>query len=227
LAIDVTIPPPPDLPVLPPPGLGLPNPTLITRRAHHSASKKKFNVPHASNINDEQIILLPFTIDHLAGLGSFAHNLLFDNSNPISAVAPHPIWQQSAFRANPAGHTTYERAMQYSPSSLFPKADTAWCQNNFTDFDPFRRYRQPSQWATQALSVNVSTALASHVLRSLRRQETFAATNRQLDLLEGFTFLASPFQLPPPPFLLALSSIPPTAVPDLPWPDEAMLALDI
>ena len=102
MAIDVTIPsssPTPTSSDLP----DLPQLAELASRAHHDAARHKFTKDQytASLCNEQNILLLPFTVDHLGGLGSFAHNLLFPNPTTTShfLLGPNlpPPWHDDKF----------------------------------------------------------------------------------------------------------------------------------
>jgi hypothetical protein len=79
LAIDVTIPP------LPPSFGASPTVATASTTQHHKAERTKFEINGTctsvqvfEDLVKEQILVLPFTIDHLGGIvGTFAYCLLF------------------------------------------------------------------------------------------------------------------------------------------------------
>ena len=48
----------------------------MASRAHHDAARHKFTKdPYTTCLlNDHHMLLIPFTVDHLGGLGHIAHN---------------------------------------------------------------------------------------------------------------------------------------------------------
>jgi hypothetical protein len=77
LAIDITIPPPPA-------SSGASPTAATTTTQHHKAERVKFEINGTrtsvqvfEDLVNEQILLLPFTVDHLGGIGTLAYHLLF------------------------------------------------------------------------------------------------------------------------------------------------------
>jgi hypothetical protein len=73
LAIDVTF---PHVPNCFPPN-PVPPASNPTHQVHNDSAKQKYNVPHAHQLLTHNIALLPFTIDHLGGIGHQATQFLF------------------------------------------------------------------------------------------------------------------------------------------------------
>jgi hypothetical protein len=71
-----------------------PVPYNPTHKIHDESVGQKFIVPQAYALHTHNIILLPFTIDHLGRLGPFATTFLFGDltSAIIPAAGPLPIW---------------------------------------------------------------------------------------------------------------------------------------
>ena len=93
LAVDITIP-------SPPPSSGA-SPTAVTATTkHHKAERAKFEINGArtsvrvfEDLVNQQILLLPFTVDHLGGLGPLAYRLLLGTHStnaPQPTAAPPP-----------------------------------------------------------------------------------------------------------------------------------------
>jgi len=165
LAIDVTVPHIPDTtcPAAPP---GLPsNPNIAHRAslAHQTSARNKFNRDIAPYLLSHQVALLPFSVDHLGGLGSFAHHFLFGKKPPDYSCAAPPSWGPDNFRTHP---TALLLAQQVTTlPAILPQADTEWASRG--RFGSTSHTNTPSQWAIQALGLNISTALATHLYSSI------------------------------------------------------------
>ena len=124
-----------------------------------------------SAITDNRATLLPFTVDHLGGLGPMALSFLFDqDTSPLPF--PPPLQHDTLAFNNQASSTAYLNALN-SPVALASKASSAWKQLYPTHrFGKTYHTHTPSQWALQALSLNVSLALA----HSLQTAITFHTT---------------------------------------------------
>jgi hypothetical protein len=77
LAIDVTIP-------APPPSSDASTTAATATTQHHQGERAKFSVTGNrsyvrvfEDLVNQQILLLPFTVDHLGGIGTLGHRLLF------------------------------------------------------------------------------------------------------------------------------------------------------
>jgi hypothetical protein len=99
LAIDVTIPP------LPPSFGASPTAATASTTQHHKAERTKFEINGTctsvqvfEDLVKEQILLLPFTIDHLGGIvGTFAYCLLFGSDEnkapkPTTTASFYTTW---------------------------------------------------------------------------------------------------------------------------------------
>ena len=124
-----------------------------------------------SAITDSRAVLIPFTIDHLGGLGPLALSFLFDkDASPLPF--PPPLQPDTLAFNNQASSTAYLNALT-SPVALASKASSAWKQLHPTSrFGTTHHTHTPSQWALQALSLNISLALAN----SLQTAITFHTT---------------------------------------------------
>jgi hypothetical protein len=167
LAVDVTVPPPP------PSTADAPFTAATATSQHQRYETKKFAVsgtdPRIAVLDDlvnQQMLLLPFTVDHLGGIGPLAHRLLF-GPDPTRAPDPPP----SSF---PTGRSSlYLYDMAYSPlapSNLFKRADDNW-----TTLNPFQRYGPsyhtslPSHWGQQFLGLNFTALLTNHLQAGIAR----------------------------------------------------------
>jgi hypothetical protein len=196
LAIDVTITAVPK-PAAIPPSLVSPD-TFITQQIHDDSAKHKFNVPHAYQLHQNNILLLPFTIDHLGGFGPFATTFLYGQSHPSAATMPH--WTDSTFKANPPAYELFLHSKNTIPRAILPRATQHWHQGTTSHphFGSTRYTSTPEQWATQALALNTCKALTHHILTHLNRVKTHVHHQRHS---QRRTHIHTPFYLPPPPFL--------------------------
>jgi hypothetical protein len=90
LAIDVTIP-------APPPSSDASTTAATATTQHHQAERAKFSVTGNrsyvrvfEDLVNQQILLLPFTVDHLGGIGTLGHRLLFGH-DPHKAPNQLPL----------------------------------------------------------------------------------------------------------------------------------------
>ena len=175
VAIDITIPPvPPSASSLLPEQLPSPHPL---HAAHEGSARRKFigrtsQVDAAllmADLNANHITLLPFTIDHLGGLGHFTHSFLFGPHPPTQfPTIPKPPWTHPNHFPHTPAFFAYQRAL-HAPPSLLPSASRAWKNQtrNTHRFGSSRSTTSPSHWAIQTLSLNISLALTSHLNTAL------------------------------------------------------------
>lgn len=168
LAIDVTIPPPP-------PSSGA-SPTAATATTqHHKKERAKFEISGArtsvqvfEDLISEQILLLPFTVDHLGGIGTLAYRLLFgtdENKAPTPTTTPPP---------NRNSLLLYNMAYgKHAPTDLLRRADENWTNlHPYTRFGASYHTTLPSHWAQQFLGLNLTNLLSNHIHRALQKIQT-------------------------------------------------------
>ena len=176
-------------------------------RVHTNGAHGKFSVPHAQLLLDHGIYLLPFTADHLGGLGPFAHHFLFGlDSSPPPPFPPPPWTQPTNFPSNPAAFRVFSHALHHAPSHLLPRADSAWRSSQPPNTPPpcfgsTYHTHMPSQWASQALGLNLSLALATHLSGGLSRLLDRELSRRLSQQQASTSFRSTPFRAPPAPFL--------------------------
>jgi hypothetical protein len=99
-----------------------------TNKVHDESARQKFNVPHAYALLTHNIILLPFTIDHLGCLGSFATTFLF--GDPTTAIIPTassiPKWTPQSFLRNPDAYLLYLRTIERCHKNILHSANHNW-----------------------------------------------------------------------------------------------------
>jgi hypothetical protein len=172
-------------------------------QVHDDSTKLKFNVPHAHHLRYQGISLLPFTIDHLGGLGYQATNFLFGSQSQIPAASQPPEWTTSTFRTNPEAYTLYKDSLDTIPSGiLLPSATHNWQLRSPRPPRFGRTYHTytPTQWATQALALNLTKTLSQHIIT--HRNRILTHTEHQRRIHKQTSTLQAPYYLPPPPFLL-------------------------
>ena len=110
------------------------------------------------DLNAENILLYPFTVDPLGKLGPMARTLLQGDNT---------IEDPKAAKLPPDSLIAHTRAN--APDSIrgiFPKANARWTRTNGDRwFAPHYQHILPSQWALQVLHLNITSALATHLLR--------------------------------------------------------------
>ena len=189
IAIDVTIPPPP----VPHPASStdlsdLQNLADYASRTHQLAARGKLikDPIAASLMNQDKMILVPSTVDHLGGLGSFATQLLFGKP---AYPGPHtpPQWDDHFFgmcssRASPKPEA-FElfQAFQHCPTNLTAVP---------SDFEPLSSktldpHSQPtaflpiSTFSKIALGHAILTALATHIHQQQALHDAHSMQKRQ------------------------------------------------
>jgi|Transcript_8749 hypothetical protein len=91
--------------LMPPPPSSGASPTAATDTTqHHKAERVKFEINSArtsvqvfEDLVNDKILLLPFTVDHLGGIGTLAYCLLFgpdENKAPTPTTTPRPNSKQ-------------------------------------------------------------------------------------------------------------------------------------
>jgi hypothetical protein len=121
-------------------------------------------------INAAHITLLPFTVDHLGGLGYFSHRLFFHPTypNPPPLPEPPPTTFTDTHFPHPHAYRAYDNLLRHTPGIL-SQANREW-----SALRPHRPQRfgqtyhsaTPLQWALQCFSLNLCHSLASHLLRA-------------------------------------------------------------
>ena len=168
VALDVTVP----APAL---SSGVSQSAVTATQRHLVAEKQKFDDNTSSprqqvfqDLVNQNIILLPFTVDHLGGLGTCGHRFYF---GPDPHKAPDPTLSPPRDRN---GALLYARAYgPHAPTDLFRRADENW-----TRLHPFTRYGRsyhtslPSHWAQQFLGLNLTVLLTTHLSSRLRSLES-------------------------------------------------------
>ena len=172
VALDVTIPPPPTRTPLPDPA----DHTALASaasRPHQESARSKFcrDNDTAVHLLQNGIYLLPFTIDHLGSLGSFAHSILFhpdDLPHPFSSAVP-PAWTDDHFGRNPsrskkhpASFALYQN-LQDLPGNLAAKATTRTPGFSF----PEAYINSIGHFAKASLSHAIVSSLATHLNKQI------------------------------------------------------------
>jgi hypothetical protein len=154
-----------------------PEPKNPTHQVHDDSTKLKYNIPHAHHLRHQAIAILPFTIDHLGGLGYQATTFLFGDQPQIPSAGQPPNWLPSHFRNNPEAYALYEDSTNIIPSGILPTATHNWQLGSPKSSRFGRTYHTytPTQWATQALALNLTKALSHHILSHRNRITTFTA----------------------------------------------------
>jgi hypothetical protein len=117
------------------------------------------------SLNSNRVGLLPFTVDHLGGLGYLAHCFLFDPDRAPTPRPPHLSFTPQDF-THPHANTAYS-ALLKAPAHLLAHANKEWALSAVSRFGETHHTATPQRWATQCLGLNLSTALSTHVLRAI------------------------------------------------------------
>jgi hypothetical protein len=158
-----------------------PNPNNPThKKVHDDSARQKFNVPHAYALHTHNIILLPFTIDHLGGLGSFATTFLFGDlaSAIIPAAGKPPIWTPQSFPKNPDAYLLFHRTIDHCPTNLLHSATHHWNSGAQIKrpFGSTYHTATPSLWAIQTLGLTIIKALSHHCHNTIEKIQHHAET---------------------------------------------------
>ena len=158
----------------PPAPPGFPNTYLQhTHWVHEVSAWAKFCVAHALALLATGMVLLPFTIDHLGGIGPFGCSLLFRSSDmaAVSPTAPLPPWTSDTFTSQPTSYQLYQDTLRYTPTTILPKANQQWqTASPNTHYGSTYHTHFPSQWAMQALTLNISITLITHLQHNIPKQ---------------------------------------------------------
>ena len=181
VALDITVPPPHSRDPLPDPAdhNAL---ALAASRPHQESARAKFcrDDDTASHLLSNGIYLLPFTVDHLGSLGSFAHNLLFhpdDNPHPFSSALP-PTWEDPHFGRNSARSKSHPAAFSlYRELSHLPRNITAKATSRTPGFKyPEAHIASIGHFARASLAHSIVSSLATHL-------------NKQISILQNREFV--------------------------------------
>jgi hypothetical protein len=183
------------------PGLPASTTPVTLTKAHQTSARAKFIGPNPNviaELNSEGILLLPFTIDHLGGLGHFFHHFLYPPDSLIPAPEPPPWTDSTDFTHHPA-FVAYS-ATAHCPSKILHLANRNWFQTNgtATRFGSSHHTASPQQWATQALALNLSYRLAQHISICITKESdhnTAAKLQQIARSFRGKTFF--PAKVPP------------------------------
>jgi hypothetical protein len=119
------------------------------------------------SINANHIALIPFTVDHLGGLGPFAAALLFaPRDSPLSPVPLTPI---TAYNFTHAPAVTAHNVALASSLHVAHHANREWAINHpTTRFGQTYHTMTPQQWTMQSLSLNISHGLGKYMQGALK-----------------------------------------------------------
>jgi hypothetical protein len=123
-------------------------------------------------LNDQNILLYPFTVDPIGQIGPMACTLLHGHE-----TIPDP----KAATMQPASQLAHARATATnSICGILPIANARWKQTKGDRwFAPSYQHMLPGQWATQVLHLNITTSLAAHILRCSQKGHHKFATQRR------------------------------------------------
>jgi hypothetical protein len=105
--------------------------------------------------------LIPFTIDHLGGLGYFAHRLLLGTTDS----PPPPPWHQPTDLPTTSAYNLFSSTLQHSPLNLLQAANSN-CDPR-SHFGSSHHSHTPKLWALQILGLNFTSATSHHLLKSI------------------------------------------------------------
>jgi hypothetical protein len=171
------------------PGLPAPLTPVNLPKAHHTSARAKFtgsNLNIISELNTEGIFLLPFTVDHLGGIGHFFHRFLYPPDSLLPDPEPPPWTTANDFTHHPA-YIAYTAANK-CPSRILQHANRQWFQTNGTTtrFGSTHHTASPQQWATQALALNLSYRLAQHINIAITKETDHKTTIKLQQIARSF-----------------------------------------
>jgi hypothetical protein len=180
VAIDITITKAPRLPA--------PETNLLSK-AHHTSARAKFAGTYPNiiaDLNSTGIFLLPFTIDHLGGIGHHFHRFLYPPNALLLPPEPLPFTEPNDFLHYPAyvAHTNSETC----PAHILKQANHNWyhMHGHATRFGTSYHTTLPQQWATQALALNLSYRLAQHMAIAVVKESDHKMTERLHQISRSF-----------------------------------------
>jgi hypothetical protein len=160
LAIDVTITAAPKLPLPDTPVNPYKPYAAQAQKVHWTSTRDKFHGRRhgpTANLNQQNLTLIPFSIDPYGSLGYFANRLLYD------PPPDKPPWHHSSDFTSEAAFQAFSKAMT-SPHSFLAVANSKY--DAITPFGHTHNTRTPEQWATQILGLNFVTGSALFLLRA-------------------------------------------------------------
>jgi hypothetical protein len=193
LAIDVTIP-------APPPSSDASTTAATATTQHHKAERAKFSITGNrsyvrvfEDLVNQQILLLPFTVDHLGGIGTLGYRLLFGH-DPHKAPQPtttKPSNRHSLLLYNAAYGTL-------APTDLLRRADENWTRSHpYSRFGPSYHTSLPSHWAQQLLGLNLTTTLHNHFRKRIRTLQSRHSRTQSPSSRTQYTPRGRPFYTTP------------------------------
>jgi hypothetical protein len=138
---------------------------LFSLRRKLSRSADVNNPTYFQAFLDNNIALLPFTVDPFGGIGYFAHRFLYGTSSTLPHKPPEPPppnWRSTLSLPHMIA-LLYDQ-LPSLPTGLLPKATKAYTPPpTALTTTPL----SPLSWAHQCMALNFSTHIAQHLFRSL------------------------------------------------------------
>lgn len=130
-------------------------------------------------INTSHATLLPYTVDDLGGLGPLSIPFLFHPTrSPITHAPPITAAEMLHF-TNPESLLCFHRTLNSTNLHIADHATRIWkVSQPITPFGNTHHSFTPTQWAMQALSLNISHALANALTTALQEQPASLSTTR-------------------------------------------------
>jgi hypothetical protein len=90
----------------------------------------------------------------------------------ITPAMPLPPWTPDTFASQPASYQLYQDTLCYTPAAILPKANQQWLTASpNTHYSTTYHTHFPSQWAMQALTLNIlMIALITHLQYNIPKQ---------------------------------------------------------
>ena len=121
-------------------------------------------------------------------LGPFASAFLYGTSlsSKIQPAEPPPNWTPNTnqFKSNPAAYQLYTALHTHTLTAIFPNANKNWSTaTNSTGYSSTYHTHTPSQWGTQALTLNISIGIADHIKTHMSLHRTHRFHQRRITKL--------------------------------------------
>jgi hypothetical protein len=179
--LDIATPHPPSLTVSPH-GLderliNLKTLALFADRSHIASMKEKYQgktttsatqIDTIATITERNYALIPFTIDQLGRLGYTAHEFLGMRETIFPPTKPPWNKTTDLSRTNEFAYEAYTFASN-SPQHLLHGVNAIWRELSTDTYGDTHHTTTPSTWFQQTVSLNISIAMARHLINARNR----------------------------------------------------------
>jgi hypothetical protein len=124
--------------------------------------------PQIATITERNYALIPFTIDQLGRLGHTAHEFLGMPETMFPPTKPPRNKTTDLSRTNQFAYKAYTFASN-SPQHLLHGVNTIWRELSTDTYGDTHHTTTPSTWFQQTVSLNISIAMARHLINARNR----------------------------------------------------------